>query len=156
MDEIYSLYSEMVRDHSHHPHNFGPLPEADKQADGHNPLCGDRVVVHLISEHDRIQAITFTAPTVVKAANCALATASASMMTDIVRGKSFAEAETIANDFIQFMTSDPDQEPDEEKLGKLASLAAWRMKPLRTKCATLPWHTLKAALHGEDQPVSTE
>lgn len=156
MDDVYSLYGEVVRDHSHHPHNFGPLPHADKEADGHNPLCGDRVVVHLASKDRRIEEIRFTAPTVVKVANCAVATASASLMTDVVKGKSFEEAETIANHFIEFMTSDPDEEPDDEKLGKLVALAAWRLKPLRTKCATLPWHTLKAAMRDVREPVSTE
>jgi nitrogen fixation NifU-like protein len=146
-DSLRDLYQEVILDHNRHPRNFGPLPDANRTAEGHNPLCGDRVVVQLHVEDDHVQGISF------QGSGCAISTASASLMTDALRGKTVEEAHALFHVFHDLLTRG---EGDPEQLGKLAVFSGVREFPIRVKCATLAWHTLEAALDQKDQPVSTE
>ena len=149
---LRELYQEVILDHSKKPRNFGPLPEATRQADGYNPLCGDRATVFVRLDGDAIAEVKF------QGAGCSISTASASMMTESIKGKSRAEAEALFGRFHKLVTRDSaaaEQDAD-PALGKLAVFSGVWEFPVRVKCATLPWHTLKAALDGDDRPVSTE
>ena len=149
---LRELYQEVILDHSKKPRNFGPLPEATRQADGYNPLCGDRATVFLRLDGDTVADVKF------QGAGCSISTASASMMTESIKGKNKAEAEELFERFHKLVTRDSaaaEQEPD-PALGKLAVFSGVWEFPVRVKCASLPWHTLKAALDGDDRPVSTE
>ncbi|HRC86576.1 MAG TPA: SUF system NifU family Fe-S cluster assembly protein [Thermoanaerobaculia bacterium] len=151
MSELRELYQEIILDHTKRPRNFGPLASANRRARGANPLCGDRVEVFLDLEGDVVKGVSF------EGAGCALSTASASMMTEMVQGKSRAEIEHLFEAFHELVTGDPSR-PGEAppELGKLEVFSGVREFPVRVKCATLPWHTLKAALHQAATPVSTE
>jgi nitrogen fixation NifU-like protein len=149
---LRELYQEVILDHSRKPRNFGPLPEATRQADGYNPLCGDRATVFVRLDGDVVADVKF------QGAGCSISTASASMMTESVKGRSRAEAEALFQRFHRLVTRDPaaaEREVD-PALGKLAVFSGVWEFPVRVKCASLPWHTLKAALDGDDRPVSTE
>jgi nitrogen fixation NifU-like protein len=148
MSDLRDLYQEVILDHNRRPRNFGPLPEANRGADGHNPLCGDRLHVAVQLEDDRISDIRF------EGAGCAISKASASLMTESVKGRTVAEVEALFDDFHRMVTAAPGTPPD-AGLGKLAVLAGVGEFPMRVKCATLAWHTLKAALH-EKAVVTTE
>jgi nitrogen fixation NifU-like protein len=146
------LYREVILDHSRRPRGFGPLPAANHRAEGNNPLCGDRVEVFLELRDGRIADIAF------QGAGCAISTASASLMTEALRGMSTEEAQALFRDFQRMVTQEAaaGQEVD-ETLGKLKVFAGVSQFPMRVKCATLPWHTFEAALVGESsEPVSTE
>ena len=147
MSELRDLYQEVILDHNRHPRNFRALPDANRAAVGHNPLCGDRVQVFLHVEDDRIQGISF------EGSGCAISTASASLMTEALKGKTIAEANALFAGFHELVTQGSG---DAGRLGKLAVLAGVREFPIRVKCATLAWHTLAAALEQQDHPVSTE
>ena len=147
-DELRDLYQEVILDHNRRPRNFGTLPEANRTAEGNNPLCGDRVTVYLRVEGDRVQDISF------QGAGCAISTASASLMTEALRGKTVAEAHELFHGFHTLVTRGRDG--DLEDLGKLAVFEGVREFPIRVKCATLAWHTFEAALQQQDQPISTE
>jgi nitrogen fixation NifU-like protein len=147
-DELRDLYQEVILDHNRRPRNFGTLPEANRSAEGHNPLCGDRVTVYLRVADDRVQDISF------QGAGCAISTASASLMTEALRGKTVEEAHTLFHGFHNLVTRGRDG--DLEDLGKLKVFEGVREFPIRVKCATLAWHTFEAALAQKDQPVSTE
>jgi nitrogen fixation NifU-like protein len=148
MSEVRELYQQVILDHSRKPRNFRPLDHPTQTAEGYNPLCGDRVTVELELEDGRIRDIGF------QGSGCAISKASASMMTAEIKGKTVAEAEAA---FERFHTMLMDRgSPDEAPLGKLAVFAGVRDFPSRVKCATLPWHTLRSALAGQRQPVSTE
>jgi nitrogen fixation NifU-like protein len=149
MNGLDELYQEILLDHYKRPRNFGPLADADGEADGHNPLCGDRVHVRVKLDGDRLSEVRF------EGSGCAISTASASMMTDAVRGKSRAEATALFDRFHDLVTG-AGAGDDEESLGELAALAGVREFPMRVKCATLAWHTLRAALEGSGERVSTE
>ncbi|HLF57657.1 MAG TPA: SUF system NifU family Fe-S cluster assembly protein [Thermoanaerobaculia bacterium] len=149
MNELYDLYQEILLDHYKRPRNFGPLPGCDHEADGHNPLCGDRIHVRIKLAGDRLDEVRF------EGSGCAISTASASMMTEAVRGKSRSEAEALFDRFRALVTGDGSAPADEE-LGELVSLGGVREFPMRVKCATLAWHTLKAALDQPGAIVSTE
>lgn len=152
MDGLSDLYQEVILDHYRRPRNFGLPPEAERQADGHNPLCGDRVRVAVHLEGDRIAAIGF------EGSGCAISTASASLMTEAVLGKTLDEVHALFHRFHDLVTlpaGEPGAEPD-GSLGKLEALAGVREFPMRVKCATLAWHTLEAALEGATSAVSTE
>jgi nitrogen fixation protein NifU and related proteins len=149
MSELLDLYQEVLLDHYRRPHNFGPLVEADGEAEGHNPLCGDRVQVRVKLDGDRLADVRF------EGSGCAISTASASMMTDAMRGKTRAEAAALFERFHDLVTGAA-AAADEEALGELAALGGVREFPMRVKCATLAWHTLRAALEGRREPVSTE
>ena len=149
MSDLKSLYQEIILEHYRKPRNFGPLDEADHQASGHNPLCGDRVKVFLNLDNDRkVTDIRF------EGAGCAISTASASLMTEAVKGKTVDEAQDLFSRFRDMVTGDGELEAFD--LGKLEALAGVRDLPVRVKCATLAWHTLQAALTDEAASVSTE
>ena len=146
MSELRELYQEVILDHNRRPRNFGALPSANHQAEGYNPLCGDKVTVFLDLQDGRIQDVAF------QGAGCAISTASASLMTEALKGKTAEEAREIFHDFQGLVTKGEDS----EDLGKLAVFAGVREFPMRVKCATLAWHTLLAALDDKNQSVSTE
>jgi nitrogen fixation NifU-like protein len=147
-DDLRDLYQEVILDHNRHPRNFGPLRDANRNAEGHNPLCGDRVAVHLRVEDGRVDGISF------QGSGCAISTASASLMTEALRGKTVEEAHALFQGFHTLLTRGT--EGDLAELGKLAVFAGVREFPIRVKCATLAWHTVEAALAQKDQPISTE
>ncbi len=146
MSDLRDLYQEVIFDHNRHPRNFGPLATANRHADGFNPLCGDRLTLHLRVEDGVIREARF------EGAGCAISTASASLMTEALIGKSEAEAAVLFEGFHHMVMG----EITSVDLGKLAVLAGVSEFPARVKCATLAWHTLNAALKNASQPVSTE
>ena len=148
MSDLRDLYQEVILDHNRHPRNFGKLEDANRLAEGYNPLCGDRVSVFLHIEGDRIQGISF------QGSGCAISTASASLMTEALKGRSVEEARELFHGFHDLLTTDADG--DAEQLGKLAVFTGVREFPIRVKCATLAWHAVQAALDQQDHPVSTE
>jgi len=147
MEDLRELYQEVILDHSKRPRHFGEMPEASHRADGHNPLCGDRITVYLKVEGDVIEDVSF------QGAGCSISTASASMMTDALRGKTLDEARDLFDRFHRLVTSDPshaaENAPAGPELGKLAVFSGVCEFPMRVKCASLSWHTMKAALEGE-------
>lgn len=149
-DELRDLYQEMLLDHHKRPRNFGKLQGGNRRADGYNPLCGDRVTVYLLLEDGAIKDIAF------EGSGCAICTASSSVMTEILKGKTEEDAEKIFGRFHDLVTSEPDAAFDAEDLGKLAIFAGVREFPMRVKCATLAWHTMRSALQGADETVTTE
>lgn len=147
--DLRELYQDIILDHSKHPRNFGKLAEANRQARGNNPLCGDRITLALKLDGDRIADAKF------EARGCAISVASASMMTDMVKGKTVEEARALFEQFHGLVTGKPmDDESDD--LDRLAALSGVRDFPSRIKCATLPWHALTAALQGTQDEVRTE
>ena len=150
LSDLEDLYQQVILDHGRKPRNFRELATASGKAEGYNPLCGDRVTVYLQRDNGHIADAAFTGK------GCAICTASASMMTQIVKGKSVDEARTLFEGFHHMLTVDASTPADAEALGKLAVFAGVKKYPIRVKCATLPWHTLKAAIDQQDQPVSTE
>jgi nitrogen fixation NifU-like protein len=149
MSDLRELYQEVILDHHKRPRNFGALAEANRHAEGHNPLCGDLLKVDVDVENGIIKGVAF------QGAGCAISRASASLMTDAVKGKSVEEAERMFEEFRQMVTSGVD-DAVEESLGKLAVFCGVREFPSRVKCASLAWHTLHAALESKDAPISTE
>ena len=150
MSDLRELYQQVILDHNKRPRNFGKLEDATCHADGYNPLCGDKVTVYLKLDGDIVQDVHF------EGSGCAISTASASMMTQSIKGKTLAEAETLFKEFHDLVTTEPDPAAPERDLGKLAVFAGVREFPTRVKCATLVWHTLHAALEGGESTVSTE
>jgi nitrogen fixation NifU-like protein len=150
MSELQDLYQEVILDHSRRPRNFRVLERADRTAEGHNPLCGDHVTVYVTLDGDTIQDVTF------QGKGCAISSASASLMTAAVKGKSRPDVETLFESFHRMVTGRDEAGADEAALGKLAVFSGVREFPVRVKCASLPWHTLRAALAGGGHPVSTE
>lgn len=149
MSDLTDLYQQLILDHNARPQNFGELPQATHKAEGYNPLCGDQMAVGLIVDAaDRIADVRFTGQ------GCAISKASASLMTQALKGKTRAEAEALFKRFHTLVTSAADF--DDDGLGKLAALAGVRAFPMRVKCATLAWHTLRAALDKSPEQVSTE
>ncbi len=149
MSELSDLYQEVILEHNKNPRNFREIEEADQTADGKNPLCGDALRVYVAMDGDTIADVAF------KGSGCAISKASASMMTQAVKGKTREEVEAIFGEFHSMVTGGLDIETDENNLGKLKIFAGVLEFPARVKCASLSWHTLNAALHGEDA-VSTE
>jgi nitrogen fixation NifU-like protein len=149
MSDLRELYQATVLDHYKRPRNFRVLHGAPHTAAGHNPLCGDRVTVYAEVENGVVKDIGF------KGSGCAISTASASLMTESLKGKTLAEAEALFERFHRLVTGDTPA-TEGPSLGKLEVLAGVREFPVRVKCATLPWHTLRAALAGDRQPVTTE
>jgi nitrogen fixation NifU-like protein len=150
MSDLRDLYQEVILDHSRQPRHFRALDPPCCSADGQNPLCGDTLRVFLRTEGDRISEATF------QGAGCAISMASASMMTEAVRGVTIAEAEETYTAFHDLVTGNIEFEAASPRLGKLAVFAGVSKFPVRVKCATLAWHTLRAALDRRDKPVSTE
>jgi nitrogen fixation NifU-like protein len=151
--DLKDLYRDVIIDHNRQPRNFGKIENADAHADGHNPLCGDRLTVYLKMDGDRIGDVKFDGN------GCAISVASASLLTETVKGKTVPEVEHLFNEVHDVLTHH-DAPVDIAKLGKLAALTGVREFPARVKCASLSWHTLNAALHANAQktaaPVSTE
>lgn len=151
MSDLQDLYQEVVMDHNRRPRNFRKLEDADRSLEGYNPLCGDRYTVYLKLESGRITDIGF------QGAGCAISRASSSMMTEAIKGKSVEEAEEIFEAFHGMLTDGPDADYDADEVGDLEVLSGVSEFPVRIKCATLPWHTLRAAIKGSgDSSVSTE
>ncbi len=148
-NELRELYQEVILDHSKSPKNFKELDDASHQSQGHNPLCGDRLTLYLSVVDGVIKDIGF------KGAGCAISTASASMMTEALKGKTEAEVDAIFGAFHDLVTGKV-AEADADILGKLAVFGGVRDYPVRVKCATLAWHTLRAALAKAEEAVSTE
>lgn len=149
MSELNELYQEVILDHNKNPRNFREIETATNTADGNNPLCGDALRVYVEMEDDKVKDVAF------KGSGCAISKASASMMTQTVKGKSKAEAEIIFEEFHKMVTGDLNVETDENNLGKLKIFAGVLEFPARVKCASLSWHTLHAALNNEEE-ASTE
>lgn len=149
MSELNELYQETILEHNKNPRNFREIEDADRTADGNNPLCGDALRVYVRMEDDRVSDVAF------KGSGCAISKASASMMTQTVKGKTREEAEALFDEFHRMVTGGLDVEKDENHLGKLKIFAGVLEFPARVKCASLSWHTLNAALHGGEL-VSTE
>jgi nitrogen fixation NifU-like protein len=152
MSDLRDLYQEVILDHSKNPRNFGHIDPANREAKGHNPLCGDQLRIWVLVEDGRIKDVSF------EGRGCAISMASASMMTDMLKGRTEAEAEAIFKRFHAVVTGEQElnddmDDDDESGLGKLRALAGVRDYPMRVKCATLAWHTLTAAL--EDKGEST-
>lgn len=148
-DEIRDLYQEVVFDHNRNPRNFRLMEDATRKIDGFNPLCGDKITLYIKLNGETIEDVSF------QGSGCAISTASASLMTEIVRGQTEAQAHETFELFHRIVTGE-DARTNFEELGKLAVLAGVRAYPARVKCATLPWHSLEAALKNEGATVSTE
>ena len=149
MNELDDLYQEVLLDHYRRPRNYGPLDNADRDVEGYNPLCGDRLRLRLRLDGGRVAEVCF------EGSGCAISTASASMMTEAIRGLAVAEALELTRRFQALVTGAPDAPPAEE-LGELAALGGVREFPMRVKCATLAWHALRSALTEDGGQVSTE
>jgi nitrogen fixation protein NifU and related proteins len=148
--DLSDLYQQVILDHNRSPHNYRALPGADRMAKGHNPLCGDQLILYLRLKEGVIEEIAF------QGSGCAISKASASLMTDSLKGKSREEAEALFQRFHDLLTGPPDVRASAQDLGKLAVFSGVREFPVRVKCATLAWHTLRSALEGEDIVASTE
>jgi len=149
MSDLRDLYQDVILEHSKAPRNYRELAAANHKAEGYNPLCGDRFTVYLDMEGDSIRDISF------QGSGCAISKASASMMTQIVKGKTKAEAEQLFDRFHKLVTGHAPANGEAE-LGKLAVFSGVSEFPVRVKCATLAWHTLHAALEGKQEAISTE
>ena len=150
MSDLRELYQEVILDHHKKPRNCRKIEEASCHVQGYNPLCGDKCTVYVKLDGDRIRDVSF------EGSGCAISTASASMMTESLKGRTRDEAETLFRQFQDMVTGKSEEADAPETLGKLAVFAGVREFPARIKCATLAWHTLKAAIEGSDEPVSTE
>jgi nitrogen fixation NifU-like protein len=150
MDELRELYQETILDHHKRPRNFKKLEGANRSSEGYNPLCGDRITVYVLLEGDTVKDVAF------EGSGCAICTASASVMTETVKGKTVDEIESLFGKFRDLVTGDPSETPSTEGLGKMAVFFGVREFPVRVKCATLAWHTMRAALEGKSDTVSTE
>ncbi len=152
MSELSDLYQQAVLDHNNRPRNFGRLQNANGSAQGYNPLCGDMINVEVVMDGDTVREVGF------QGEGCAISKASASMMTELVKGLDRKATEELLATFHQSVTGEIDMDMMEaiDKLGKLAALSGVSEFPMRVKCATLPWHTLKAALLGQGERVTTE
>jgi nitrogen fixation NifU-like protein len=149
MADLRELYQEVILDHGRHPRHTGAPANSNRHAEGHNPLCGDRLTVYARVERDQVEAIGF------QGSGCAISVASASLMSDALAGRSTGEVEQVFREFHDVVTGQVEPEAA-ERLGKLVVFAGVREFPVRIKCATLAWHTLRAALERAETPVSTE
>jgi nitrogen fixation protein NifU and related proteins len=148
--DLGDLYQEIILEHSKAPRNYRKPAGANQEAEGYNPLCGDRCTVYLDVEDGAIKDIGF------QGSGCAISRASASMMTQVLKGKSKAEAAQLFEQFHRLVTGEKDAVAKAQELGKLAVFAGVSKFPARVKCATLAWHTLQSALAGKHESVSTE
>jgi nitrogen fixation protein NifU and related proteins len=150
MPELRDLYQEVILEHSKAPRNFRQLQNANHHAEGFNPLCGDRLTVYVDLEGDAIRDISF------QGSGCAISKASASMMTQSVKGRTKQEAAALFEGFRRLVTGQSSAGSNQPELGKLTVFSGVSEYPMRVKCATLAWHTLRAALQGEQEAISTE
>jgi nitrogen fixation protein NifU and related proteins len=149
MSELSDLYQQVILDHNKKPRNFRRLEEANRTAEGYNPLCGDQLVIYMQLEDEMVKDISF------EGSGCAISKAAASMMTQSIKGKTRQEAETLFKEFHRMVTGQLDEEAEENNLGRLTIFSGVREFPARVKCASLSWHTMHAALNNEGV-VSTE
>ena len=146
MDDLRELYQATILDHNKKPRNYGPLEDATHEAAGHNPLCGDQLTIRChVDAEGRVDALRF------EGQGCAISRASASLMTEHVKGKRIEEIDADFERFHDLVTGPPSEPPRSEGLGKLAVFAGVREFPMRVKCATLAWHALRAALEGREE-----
>jgi len=152
MSDLRELYQQVILDHNQSPRNRRALDGAARHAEGYNPLCGDQVTIHVKLEADRIADVAF------EGHGCAISTASASMMTEALKGKTLDEARAMFQAFHTILTAEAEKDagPAPDRLGKLAVFAGVCEFPMRVKCATLPWHTLLAALENKGETATTE
>jgi nitrogen fixation NifU-like protein len=152
MSDLTDLYQQVILDHNRRPRNYGKLEDANRQAEGFNPICGDHLTLYVRLNGDVIDDLRF------EGEGCAISKASASLMTESLKGKTAAEAEALFQRIHEMLTSnaDVDFEAQAEELGKLAVFSGVREFPARVKCASLSWHALHRALQGDETPVSTE
>lgn len=150
LDQIRDLYQEVVFDHNRNPRNFRVMEDANRKIEGFNPLCGDRITLYVKVIDGKIEDVSF------QGSGCAISTASASLMTEIVKGQTEQEAEQLFDLFHRITTGKNGDDVNLEDLGKLAVLAGVRAYPARVKCATLAWHSLQSALKNDGETVSTE
>lgn len=150
MSELDDLYQEVILDHNKRPRNYREMPDANRKAEGYNPLCGDHVTVFLRLENGAIQDISF------QGSGCAISKASASMMTTELKGKNEAAALALFENVHKMLTGEGNDGPVADKVGRLEILSGVCKFPARVKCASLAWHTVNAALKGEPQPATTE
>ncbi len=148
MSELSDLYQQVILDHNKKPRNFRKLETANRRADGHNPLCGDQLSVYLQMEDDVVKDVSF------EGTGCAISKAAASMMTQSVKGKTRVEAEMLFSEFHRMVTGELDEEATPNELGRLKIFAGVRDYPARVKCASLSWHTMHAALVGEEMATT--
>lgn len=144
MSELSELYQQVILDHNKKPRNFHRLETANRSAEGYNPLCGDQLKVYMQLEDEVVEDISF------EGSGCAISKAAASMMTQSVKGKTKQEAETLFDEFHRMVTGELDEENEPNHLGRLTIFAGVRDFPARVKCASLSWHTMHAALHGQE------
>ena len=149
MSELSELYQQVILDHNKKPRNFRRLETANRRAEGYNPLCGDQLTVYMELDGDQVKDITF------EGSGCAISKAAASMMTQSIKGRTRAEAETLFQEFHHMVTGEMHEETTPNHLGRLTIFSGVRDFPARVKCASLSWHTMHAALKGEET-VSTE
>lgn len=151
MDDLRDLYQSVILDHNKAPRNFGSLEDHDRSANGHNPLCGDKLTLELkLDGENRVTDVRFSGM------GCAISTASASLMTEFARGKTKDEILETKNRFHEMLTGNPNEASNTEDLGKLAVFGGVREFPARVKCATLSWHTMEAALGDKGSTATTE
>jgi len=148
--ELRELYQQVILDHNKSPRNFRAMENATRHAEGYNPLCGDRLDIYLIIEDGVVKDVSF------KGEGCAISKASASVMTSLLKGKTVKEAEEMFENFHDLVTGKLGNNPDLEKLGKMAVFAGVQEFPVRVKCASLAWHTMMNALKGKQEKVTTE
>ena len=149
MSDLRELYQQLILDHNKNPRNFRVLDPANRFAEGYNPLCGDKIQVYLQLHGNHIKDIGF------QGSGCAISKASASLMTETIKGKTLGESEAYFKDF-QAMLTDPSSNLGLDQMGKLFVFAGVRNYPIRVKCATLSWHTLRAAIENAQTPITTE
>ena len=150
MSNLEALYQEVILDHNRKPRNFREMENADRRVEGRNPLCGDEITLWVKLDGDRLTDVSF------KGSGCAVSKSSASLMTASVKGKTKAEAELLFDEFHKMVKGELNPNSDPHHLGRLAIFAGVCEFPARVKCASLSWHTLRAALEGTAEPVSTE
>jgi len=150
MSDLRDLYQEVVLEHGKNPRNLRPMEDATAELQGYNPLCGDKILLYVRTEGDLVKDISF------EGAGCAISMASASLLSETMVGKTKAEVDVVFESFHSMLTGSPDQPIDSEKLGKLAVFGGVCEYPMRVKCASLSWHTLKAILNDREDVVTTE
>jgi len=148
MSDLRELYQDVILEHSKAPRNYRELPLANHKAEGYNPLCGDHFTLYVDLEGDRVRDISF------QGSGCAISKASASMLTQVIKGKTRAEGQKLFDKFLQLVKGEGNG--NQAELGKLAVFSGVCEFPVRVKCATLVWHTLQAALEGKQEAISTE
>ena len=150
MSDLTDLYQEVILDHNRRPRNWGALPDATRSAEGYNPLCGDRLTLHVRIDDDRIAAVSF------EGSGCAISKASASIMTAVIKGKSKSDVQGLFEKFHKLVTEGMNKTGGLDGLGKLAVFSGVSEFPVRVKCATLSWHAVRAALQSKEKVVLTE